>query len=379
MSTLRHKVEVLSNFMPLFYVLSKTRLTSSMNRLLSFGIATAIVCLMTACPNGLFNDRNGKFLAQPVNLEAFNSEFDDYNSALPGNRYGNGYLIFSSKRDRKELFNLVAKPFELEYDDKTNLLSAKAGIQHNLDIAKDEPYYQLLVRKANQSCNVLGPVVYSFDRQIINVGETRYDGKFLLLYADDSSGDLQIKFVHNFNDKNTAEGPFEVAWLNSTSDDAYPTFNSDFSKVYFCSNREGNFDIFEADLPNDKTQLLSTLLARAILPVKKNTQLSSPADDKCPHFTASYWNNTLYFTSNRTGGLGGFDIYSAQLTNGTWSQPENMGSRVNTTYDEYRPVTASVYDFNYHLGIFSSNRPQGKGGFDLYMVGFLTSEQTRPK
>jgi hypothetical protein len=349
-----------------------------MNRLVSFGVALGFVLLMTSCPTNVFQDCNGKFLESPVNLEKFNSEFDDYNSALPQNKYGSDFLIFSSKRDRKELFNLVMKPFELQYDEKTDLLNATDGIRGSLDIAQNEYYYQLLVRKANQDCNVLGPVVYSFDRQIFDSGTVRYNGKYILLYADDASGNLQIKFVHNFNDKDTVEGPFEVTWLNSPKDDAYPAFNQDFSKVYFCSNREGNFDIFEANLPNDKTKLLETLLSKTPLSVTKNTQLSSPADDKCPHVPIGFWNNILYFTSNRSDSYGGFDIYYAKYDGVQWGKPENMGSRINTTYDEYRPITLANYGFNYHLGLFSSNRPQGKGGFDLYMAGLLTEKQARP-
>ncbi|GAB3178213.1 TolB-like translocation protein [Telluribacter humicola] len=195
-------------------------------------------------------------------------------------------------------------------------------------------------------------------------------------------GDLQIKFVHNFNDKTKAEGPFEVSWLNSYKDDAYPTFSSDFSTVYFCSNRDGNFDIFEVAVPTDKKQLLQTLLSDKLLPVTKNTRLSSPADDKCPHLPGSYlpgkWSNdnVMYFVSDRSGGYGGFDIYYSTRENSQWKQPVNMGNRINTTYDEYRPVTLrDRSNFDYHVGIFSSNRPGGKGGFDLYAVGFLKVEE----
>ncbi|WP_247237183.1 hypothetical protein [Telluribacter sp. SYSU D00476] len=349
-----------------------------MNRLLTSSLCLTLGLSLSSCIGPLLTEREGKFLSTPVNLEQFNSEFDDYNSNLPSNKHGHDYLIFSSKRDRKEVFNLVLKPFELVYDDKTDKLNARIGSFGWLSVGQNEKYYDLLVRKANQDCNVLGPALYSFDYNIIREGTSPTD-KYLLLFADDSKGDLQIKFVHNFNDKNVAEGPFEVSWLNSPQDDAYPTFSSDFSTLYFCSNRGGNFDIFEVALPTDRKQLLETLLSDKPLPVTKNTQLSSPADDKCPHFVQGWWSNTMYLVSNRPGGHGGFDIYHSRLDGTQWSQPQNMGARINTQYDEYRPVTPRNRDhFTYHLGIFSSNRPGGKGGFDLYMAGFLKENETRP-
>jgi len=96
--------------------------------------------------------------------------------------------------------------------------------------------------------------------------------------------------------------------------------------------------------------------------IAKDTILSSLYDDKCPSIN----NNLLVFTSNREGGYGGFDLWYSQLVENSWTTPVNFGSKINSEYDEYRPVTFRFLD--YDLMIFSSNRPGGKGGFDLYCV-----------
>ncbi len=350
-----------------------------MRRFYKFTIFIALAMGLTACP-GPFADRNGKFQSTPVNLEEINSEFDDYNSNLPLNKHGQDYLIFSSKRDRKDKFNLVVKPFELVYDDRTDKLDAKSdAFSSNLDVSKHGFYYNQLVQKANQNCNVLGPMLLPLDRSATGQSD-HLPNRYLLLYADDSAGDLQIKFVHNLTDQYLAEGPFEVSWLNGPKDDAYPTFAfaANTMKLYFCSDREGNFDIFEVALPGGQKELVEALLSQAPQEVIKNTKLSTPYDDKCPYFASGWWSGTMYFTSNRPGGQGGFDLYYAQLNGTTWTSPVNLGSRINTAYDEYRPmIPQKLGDFNYHLGLFSSNRPGGKGGFDLYMAGFLKSEETK--
>jgi hypothetical protein len=55
--------------------------------------------------------------------------------------------------------------------------------------------------------------------------------------------------------------------------------------------------------------------------------------------------------------------------------PDNVTNfaEVNSEYDEYRPITHYEYGFDNNLMIFSSNRPGGKGGFDLYYVGIPKS------
>lgn len=83
----------------------------------------------------------------------------------------------------------------------------------------------------------------------------------------------------------------------------------------------------------------------------------------------------MVFVSNRPGGMGGFDLWYATFNGTSWSEPKNFGSKINTPYDEYRPIVIKPqgsfdsFEFVNDLMIFSSNRPGGKGGFDLYYVG----------
>jgi hypothetical protein len=102
-----------------------------------------------------------------------------------------------------------------------------------------------------------------------------------------------------------------------------------------------------------------------------NPVLSSDYDDKCPFIDS----DIMVFTSNREGGEGGFDLYYSLLEDGSWTAPVNFGPEINTEYDEYRPIVFSFDSFK-RLIIFSSDRPGGQGGFDLYMVkadGYIQS------
>lgn len=97
----------------------------------------------------------------------------------------------------------------------------------------------------------------------------------------------------------------------------------------------------------------------------KEISVNSSYDDKCP-FTNG---KLMVFSSDRPGGFGGFDLYYSFYENGNWSEPVNFGDKINTEFDEYRPITLHYYDFDNNLMIFSSNRPGGMGGFDLYYTG----------
>lgn len=81
------------------------------------------------------------------------------------------------------------------------------------------------------------------------------------------------------------------------------------------------------------------------------------------HATISADGRTLYFVSDRLGGLGGRDIYrSVKLPNGEWSKALNIGAPINTPYDEdapfFHPDGKTLY--------YSSNGTNSMGGFDIF-------------
>lgn len=73
--------------------------------------------------------------------------------------------------------------------------------------------------------------------------------------------------------------------------------------------------------------------------------------------------NTLYFSSNRPGGYGGFDLYkSKKLPNGEWGKITNLGASINTKKNEDGPFMHADGKTLY----FSSNGHLGLGGFDIF-------------
>ncbi|MEN8158112.1 MAG: OmpA family protein [Bacteroidota bacterium] len=72
----------------------------------------------------------------------------------------------------------------------------------------------------------------------------------------------------------------------------------------------------------------------------------------------------LYFTAcNRRDGKGQCDIYRSTWNRGKWSRPVNLGSPVNTRYSDKHPTISA----DGRVLIFTSNRPGGKGSYDIWM------------
>ena len=88
--------------------------------------------------------------------------------------------------------------------------------------------------------------------------------------------------------------------------------------------------------------------------------VNSSADDRRPSISSD--GNTLYFSSNRPGGQGGFDIWKTTKVADAWGQPTNLGSPINTDYTDFLPSISSDGNTLY----FISDRPSSQD-YDIWV------------
>jgi hypothetical protein len=333
----------------------------------SRGIVISLIfgVLLTACPFYGYKYNSGVLPTSPVNLEDFNTEYDDYNLSAPtiNNLFA---LFYSSNRDSKgKHFDIVHEDLEIEFDkDNGELIAGK--IFHTWYNLTDKYVLDKVLKTINTPYNELGPSVTYLDNSFDSyVYHESY--QYIVLWASDRSGDLDILLTYTDTvDANLpCIEPVEVSFLNSDSDDAYPSIDFDNKTVYFCSDRGLDFDIYCCELPSQEEVLHSLENQSLDVDIRLCPALSSPSNDKCPSIT----DNVLVFTSDRPGGQGGYDLWYSVREGSDWSEPVNFGKHINTEYDEYRPIIKYMNEYQHDLLMFSSNRPGWKGGFDLYFVG----------
>ena len=81
--------------------------------------------------------------------------------------------------------------------------------------------------------------------------------------------------------------------------------------------------------------------------------------------------SVVLFASRRAGGFGGLDLWASRRFNGVWATAINLGPEINSNYDETTPFLALDGTTLY----FSSNKPQGIGGFDIWKSTFLLDQR----
>jgi len=319
-----------------------------------------IIFLLISCEPTItgYKYNEGDLPDSPVNLEDFNTIYDDYNATAPSLGRLIPFCFSTNRRSNGGEFDIIYQPMNVYFNKTSGVLKVSNEYANWSVFLDDYEVIQDGVRKIKTSGNELGPyLIAEYDFNDLNL---------TLLYASDISGNFQINFTYKKSNMDFSDIK-PVAFLNSEFDDLYPTFNSDKSKIYFCSNRDnGIFDIYYSDISNPEDDPEIILSDTGDHSISKDRIISSSSDDKCPFV----YNNTLIFTSNREGGFGGFDLYYCKFENNNWSEPINFGPKINSEFDEYRPILIDEHvSTTETMMVFSSNRTGGKGGFDLYFVG----------
>ena len=145
--------------------------------------------------------------------------------------------------------------------------------------------------------------------------------------------------------------------LNSANWESQVSVSCDGSTLYFASIRPGG--VGGSDLWYSKKRADGTWSAPINLGININTEM----DEESPFITND--GKTLYFSSNGHLGLGDQDIFVSWLEpDGRWSKPRNMGPPINSGYRELGFFLSASGQNAY----FSSDRTEGYGGMDIYKL-----------
>ena len=181
------------------------------------------------------------------------------------------------------------------------------------------------------------------------------DGKKLFFYRTDKNNSTDIYFIEYKDTTWSAPKPFSRA--NSPSWETGACISPDGKKFYFSSDRPGG---------HGGMDIYSCELTEKGWGVPRNigTEINTEWDEEAPQIMPD--GTTLYFSNNGPKSIGGLDIFKTQNRNGVWAIPQNIGFPINTPEHEVHiSLTADG-----KKGYFSSNKSDSYGEDDIYMIEF---------
>ncbi len=153
--------------------------------------------------------------------------------------------------------------------------------------------------------------------------------------------------------------------INSKSRETSLCFSSDGKKMFFISSNKkttlGGADIFVCKKDYE---------GKWGDPENIGSMINTAFDEVAVSLSAN--DSILYFSSNGHNTMGGYDIFSTKLSEtGLWSKPENIGYPINTPDDD----VFFVLDPEGKTGYYSTIRENGIGGKDIYKIIYLGAEK----
>jgi len=143
--------------------------------------------------------------------------------------------------------------------------------------------------------------------------------------------------------------------INTKWGESQPSISPDGKTIYFISDRPGGIGGYDI--------WKSTIQAdgRWGNAVNMGPKINTPKNEGAPFIHSD--NQTLYFVSKGHVGMGGYDIFVSRLdAKGEWSEPVNLGYPINSADDE----TSIIVDAKGTTAYISSDRKDSRGGLDIY-------------
>lgn len=287
--------------------------------------------------NTYFNLINNPVDFKPVSMEGVCTQFDEF---LPLLSPDGEFMLYTMRYRNKEKNELTASEkeiFTVSYKSDTTITGHEVFSR-----GKAMPY------PFNDGRNQ-GAVSITIDNNQLFITICEFTGVNIMLYKNcdiysstftEGRWSPLVNLGKNVNGENTWEGQ--------------PSVTADGKILYFASARAdglGGIDIYQSKKKSTGKWGKAVNLGPII-----NTK----GNDKSPFMHSD--SHTLYFSSDGRFGMGGFDIYFTKLKDGEWTEPQNIGYPINTKNDDLGFIVST----NGKKAYFSSNKLNGKGGWDIY-------------
>ncbi|TNE69469.1 MAG: hypothetical protein EP344_00390 [Bacteroidetes bacterium] len=251
------------------------------------------------------------------------------------------------------------------YEDGIVFISTNpAGLKKRTDEKLNLPAMSILRSKRSDDGDLLPPAPFAkelsslyhegpvcFDR----TAETIYFSRNAIIGGKVKIAKDDIQKMRLYSSKKTGEAwsePTPLPFNNNEFDDMHPAISIDGDKLYFASNRPGGFGGMDIYVSYKVGDSWSE-------PVNLGAKVNSSGNEAFPFIHAD---NTLYYASDALEGQGGFDMFYVIPDGSEWTEPVNLGEPFNTSGDDF----GLIVDLNKINGYFSTNGQKSKGGDDIF-------------
>ncbi|MFZ1688782.1 MAG: OmpA family protein [Flavobacteriales bacterium] len=179
-----------------------------------------------------------------------------------------------------------------------------------------------------------GPVAFSADGKTMYFTRSHYTGH--KLGKDDADVSHLMMFRATLNDAGDWTDIRAFAFNGDDYSTGHPALSNDGHTLYFASDRPGGLGGTDIWMSRD----IGTGWTE---PVNLGPIVNTPGNELFPTING----NTLYFASTAHLNMGGLDIFSTRTENDEWTIPENMGYPLNTVHDDFSFVLDTVHNGGY--------------------------------
>ena len=262
-----------------------------------------------------------------------------------------------------------------------NYESAKSSFQKFLDLNKGSKFIRREAENGIVDCNfaikaIQHPVPFSPKNLGANVN-SNYDAYWPSLSADEQTLVFTVLLPVDTSRKAVFGNRQEDFYISHRTDSTNGWSKAEnMGKPLNTSNNEGaqaisadgQMMVFTACNRRDGQGNCDLYLSHLegdhwSVPVNMGRPVNTASKETQPSISPD--KKEIYFSSNRPGGRGGLDLWKTSLQpNGSWGKPVNLGDTINTPGNEQSPY---IHPDNQTL-YFSSDTHVGMGGFDLYLT-----------
>ncbi|MEM9077475.1 MAG: OmpA family protein [Bacteroidota bacterium] len=268
---------------------------------------------------------------------SINSKYSDFSPMF----HGEGKVVYASAMDSSFL---TTRRYRWNNQPFLDLYVANED-----ESQKDLKGAKKLSRKINTKYHEAS-VAFSPDQKTIYFTRNNYGKKKKLRRGKKGVNHLKI-YTSQFIDGEWTKA-VELPFNSENYSNGHPSISPDGKKMYFVSDRPGGFgitDIYVVNILENGTYSQPKNLGKSV---------NTPYKEMFPYVTE----NSIYFSSDRTMGTGGLDVYKSDYSDELFNVAINMGKPINSNRDDF----SYIIDEENQKGYFASNRKGGKGDDDIY-------------